>query len=291
MSEQVMIDGRLCGPEAACVSVFDRGFLYGDSVFETLRTYGGAPFRQEAHLERLRKSAERVLIPLPVGLEVMANEIAATLRAAGNPESYVRVMLTRGQGEVTLAPPGGLSPLRVVIVGPLRPPPAEAYTEGIGVVTYRTQRAADATAAVGAKVANYLVSVLALMEARARHASEALVLDKEGSVMEGSTSNVFAFSAGRLVTPPEEAGILAGITRACLLEVAAALGHQIELRRVPLGELLRADEVFVSSSIRELLPVVRVDDHAIADGRPGRRTQELLAAFRQHVRAEMAAQS
>jgi branched-chain amino acid aminotransferase len=291
MNQCVMIDGRLHPLETARVSVYDRGFLYGDSVFETVRTYGGAPFRLDAHLERLGQSAERVLIPLPVPLSVLSEEVQETVRAAGNPESYIRLMLTRGQGAIGLAPVGDLHPLRVIIVGPLEPPPPEAYVQGIGVVTYRTQRATDATDAAGAKVANYLVSVLGLIQARRRGASEAIVVDAHGSVAEGSTSNVFAVIGGHLVTPPEEAGILAGITRACVLEVARQLGVTVELRRLPLDELFGAEEAFISSSIRELLPVVTVDGRTIGAGHPGTMTRRLLEAFRQWVRAEMAGQA
>jgi branched-chain amino acid aminotransferase len=177
----------------------------------------------------------------------------------------------------------------VIIVGRLEPPPPEAYTHGISVVTYRTQRTADATRAVGAKVANYLVGVLAMREARLVGASEALVVDGEDCVVEGATSNVFALIGGRLVTPPEDAGILAGITRGCLLDVARELGLGVELRRLPLRELLRAEEAFVSSSIRELLPVVSVDSHPLGEGRPGPVTLGMLEAFRELVLREIGA--
>jgi branched-chain amino acid aminotransferase len=290
MSQCVMIDGRLHPPEAATVSVYDRGFLYGDSVFETIRTYGGLPFRLGTHLERLRQSAERVLIPLPVALPTLSEEVLQTVRAAQNPESYIRVMLTRGQGPLGLAPAAELRPLRVVMVGPLEPPPPETYARGIGVATYRTQRATDATDAAGAKVANYLVSVLGLIQAHRMGASEAIVVDAQGSVAEGSTSNIFAVIGGHLVTPPEEAGILAGITRACVLEIAPHLGLTVELRRLPLGELLSAEEAFISSSIRELVPVVTVDGHPIGNGRPGSTTFRLLEAFRHSVQVEQAKQ-
>jgi branched-chain amino acid aminotransferase len=287
MTTQVMIDGRLVGPEQALVSVFDRGFLYGDSVFEAIRTYGGVPFRLPEHLERLGRSAERVFIPLPVPLATLAEETRATLRAAHHPESYMRVMVTRGQADLGLAPDLATRPCRVIIVGRLEPPPEEAYTLGISVVTHRTQRTADATRAVGAKVANYLVSVLAMREARQVGAAEALVVDADDCVVEGTTSNVFALIGGHLVTPPEEAGILAGITRGCLLDVARELGLGVELRRLPLQELLLADEAFVSSSIRELLPVVSVDGRRVAEGRPGPLTLRMLQAFREFVRREL----
>src|SRR5690606_15659414 len=167
MTRQVMIDGRLVGEHAARVSVFDRGFLYGDSVFETIRTYGGRPFALDHHLQRLRRSAELVYIPLPVSEADLAREVDEAVRAAQNPESYVRVMVTRGQGELGLDPALAEVPLRVVIVGPLQPPPASAYDDGVGVVTFRTERPSDSTPAQGAKIGNYLVAVLAVRAARA----------------------------------------------------------------------------------------------------------------------------
>ncbi len=287
MPTVVMLDGEVFAPEAARVSVFDRGFLYGDSVFETIRTYGGRPFELRAHLERLARSADRVFIDLPVSLEQVEDEVQRAVAAAANAESYIRVMVTRGSGELGLEPRDRVAPLRVVIVTPLSPPAPSAYARGIDVVTFRTRRTVDSTAAAGAKVANYLVSVLAMREARAVGAAEALVVDGEGCVVEGATSNVFALIDGRLVTPPEEAGILPGITRRRLLAAARQLELPLELRALPLDELCGADEVFVSSSIRELLPVVRVDGAPIGSGVPGPTTLSLLRQFRENVKNDM----
>jgi branched-chain amino acid aminotransferase len=282
-----MIDGRIVEPDAAVISVFDRGFLYGDSVFETIRTYEGQPFALTEHVARLERSAERVFIPLPLPPQAIAEEVREVVRRAGNAESYVRVMVTRGSGPLGLEADRAERPARVVIVAPLVPPPAEAYGQGISVVTYRTRRAAEDTDAVGAKVGNYLVAVLAMREARAAGAAEALIVDGRGHVVEGATSNLFAGFDGALVTPPEEAGILPGITRAFLLEVAGELGVELRLEPIPLERLLGADELFVSSSIRELLPVVRVDDQPIGDGRPGELTRRLHLGFREKVRKIM----
>jgi branched-chain amino acid aminotransferase len=282
----VMIDGQVRPPGQAQVSVFDRGFLYGDAVFETIRTYGGAPFELDAHLARLERSAARVLIPLPVPLDTIGREVLDAVRQADNPESYVRLMLTRGSGELDLAPDVASYPLRVIIVGPLKPLPASAYTQGVGVVTYRTLRVADATDAVGAKVTNYLVSVLAMGKARKVGAVEALVVDRNDCVVEGATSNVFAVLDGSLVTPPEDVGILAGITRGRVLQLARELGISTVLRPLPLSELRGAQEVFISSSIRELLPVVRVDGDRVGRGNPGPVTARLLAAFRKKIKED-----
>ncbi len=287
VTTRVWIDGLVHEPEAAVVSVFDRGFLYGDSVFETLRTYGGRAFALLEHLQRLERSAAKVFIELPVSLEVLGAEIEAAVAATGNQESYVRVIVTRGSGPLGLDTGFVAHPLRAIIVGRLEPPPPEAYDRGIAVVTYRTQRVSEATEAAGTKVGNYLVAVLAMRSARAEGASEALIVDGGGNVVEGATSNVFAVREGRLVTPPEEVGILAGITRWFVLGVARDLGIEVELRPLPASELIGADEVFISSSIRELLPVVRVDSEPVGAGRPGPMTLRLRQAFREKVRGVM----
>lgn len=280
----VSLDGALLEPSEARVSVFDRGFLYGDSVFETLRTYGGVPFCLDEHLTRLESSAERVALPLPVPRETLRTELLDAVAAAGNAESYVRLMLTRGSGALGLAPPTDARPLRLVIVGPLHPPPLAHYEHGIAVVTHRTQRLTDGSDAAGAKIANYLVSVLAMRDAAAAGASEALIVDREGRVLEGATSNVFGWLDGCWRTAPVESGVLAGITRARLLELLAARGEPVQQRALTLAELTRVEELFVSSSIRELLPVVRVDGAPVGDGKPGARTRALLSAFRASVR-------
>lgn len=281
----VLVNGEPKAPEEATVSVYDRGFLYGDSVFETIRTYGGRPFALEEHVERLARSAERVLISLPLPPEEIAKEIERAVQLAQNPESSVRVMLTRGTGPLGLDPDLARHPSRIIFVEPLSPPPAEAYRQGIGVILVRTARAVDATAAAGAKVANYLTSLLAIREAKQVGAAEALIVDANGCVVEGATSNVFIVKKGELFTPPESAGILPGITRAHLLEAAKTLGITVHFEELPEGEFFDADEVFISSSIREVLPVVRVDGRAIADGEPGDVTRRLHSAFRKAASA------
>ena len=279
----VSIDGLLREPEHAIVSVFDRGFLYGDSVFEVLRTYGGRPFALEEHLARLRRSAERVFIDLPVPEATLADEITLALAASGNAESYVRVMLTRGSGPLSLDPDTASHPLRVMIVEPVVPPPRETYAQGIALVSVRARRAGDDTTASGAKVTNYLANLLAVREAKRKGAQEALVIDDHGQVLEGASSNVFVVAQGSLVTPPVSAGILAGITRAHVLSCAAALGLPTVERALSLDEVYGAGEVFVTSSIREILPVVAVDGRAIGSGTPGPTTRALHRQFRQRV--------
>lgn len=279
----VSIDGVVRPPEAAVVSVYDRGFLYGDSVFEVFRTYGGRPFALDEHLSRLRRSAERVSLEVPVADAAWRAEIDAALAAAGNEESYVRVMLTRGTGPMSLDPAVAVRPLRVILVEPVVPPPRDAYAHGIAAVTVRTRRATDDTSASGAKVSNYLPNLLALRDAKAAGGHEALVVDARGHVVEGASSNVFLVKSRRVATPPESAGILAGITRAHVLAAARALAIPVDERELPLADVYGADEVFITSSIREILSVVRVDARPIGDGTPGPVARALHRRFRESV--------
>ena len=276
----VFIDGAPFEPEAATVSVYDRGFLYGDAVFEVLRTYRGEPFALGEHVARLRRSAERVFIDLPLDDASMQGEIERAIAATHNEESYVRVVVTRGAGPLSLDPATARRPLRVILVEPIFPLAREPYADGVAAVTVATRRSADDTTAAGAKVTNYLESLIAVREATARGAVEALIVNGRGEVVEGATSNVFAVKGGRVTTPPEGAGILAGITRAHVLAAAVRLGVPVDEQTLRPESLYVADEVFITSSIRELMPVVRVDDRTIGAGRPGPVARTLHRAFR-----------
>lgn len=280
MTTRVCINGNVVPPEEARISVFDRGFLYGDSVFEVLRTYRGVPFALEEHLGRLQRSAQRVGISLPVPLGQLRAEIEITLAAAHNQESYIRVIVTRGSGEIGLDPSLASDPQRVIIVQSLKPQPRALYVQGVRLATVVTQRGTDATAAAGAKSSNYLANLLALQSARQRGAYEALLVTPQGFVLEGASSNVFLVSGGRLLTPETEAGILAGITRGYVLDLARAMGLTVLECPVPVSELWVADEVFITSSLREIVPVVQIDDHEVGTGRPGEITRRLHRALR-----------
>ena len=281
MGRLVSIDGTIVRPEDAKVSVYDRGFLYGDSIFETLRTYGGKPLALAEHMARLASSAERVAITLPIAVDVIAAQVVEALAAAQNPESTVRVMVTRGTGPLGLDPNLAEKPLIVTMVEPLSALSTALYRDGVSVITFRTERASDH--APGAKVGNYLAGVLAIKAAKAVGAHEAILLDASGHVVEGTTSNVFALRNGVLHTPSEEAGILVGITHAEVLEAARLLALAVDTSPMFPADLHGADEVFISSTIREILPAVRVDDRPVGDGLPGPVTRALHRAFRERV--------
>jgi len=280
----VWIDGNLQRAADARVSVFDRGFLYGDSAFEVMRTYEKRPFREAAHLDRLRGSCERLLISLGASNAELSRIIGGTIAASGLDECYVRVMVTRGVAPMSLDLSQAKQPSLLVFALPLSPPPAAVYEQGIAVGLSSASRATDGTRAVGAKTSNYLGSVLALHEVKGRGAQEALICGPTGEVVEGATSNVFVVRHGVLHTPPIEAGILAGITRRTVLDLAASLGLQVHELPLHPADLYHAQEVFITSTVREVVPVVRVDDVTIADGRPGPITARVLAAYRTETR-------
>jgi branched-chain amino acid aminotransferase len=236
-------------------------------------------------LARLEASAERVLIRMPVDRARLAFEVRAAIRAADNAESYARIMITRGIGELGLDPGTANDPLRVTIVAPLPEPDSRTYTEGVSVITYQAQRIGDATASAGAKVGNYLTAVLAMRDARAAGAREALIVDSNGVILEGSTSNVFFVRDGNLLTPALESGILPGITRAHVLSLASELALPTRFESVRADAAGTLEECFISSSIREIVPVVRIDGDTIGAGLPGATTLRLLDALRRRALA------
>lgn len=293
MPTVVNLDGALVPPSAAKVSVFDRGFLYGDSVYEVIRTYGGRPFELDAHLARLRHSADRIGLVPKWGPERTAAELARALEASrggDDPdpdaapwnvgERYARVVMTRGAGEIGLDPALAVDPVALVVAQPLRGPPARAYAEGVAAAVVGVRRASPQAIDPSAKTGAHLPNVLAVKEARAAGAHEALLLDDAGHVTEGSSSNVFAVAGGAVLTPPLAAGILEGVTRGVVLRLARELG--VPAREAPLraSDLAGADEVFITSTIREIVPVTRLDGAAIGAGRPGPVTARLHRAFR-----------
>ena len=288
MGTSVSIDGVLVDPSEASVPVMDRGFLYGDSAFEVTRTYGGQPFAMNAHLARLRRSCEHLGIALTVDDATLRADVAAALEAAGNEESYVRVIITRGVTAIGLGVGRGETARRLLVVLPLPPQPPELYAEGVELATVTTARALDGTGASGAKASNYLPNILSLASARARGGYEALSVGPGGEILEGATSNVFVVHGVVVWTPPIAVGILEGITRALVLEAAAEEGITVEERLFFPPDLYGAEEAFITSSLREVVPVVRADGVTLGDGRPGALTKRLHAAFRRRADAILA---
>lgn len=262
--------------------MFDRGFLYGDSVYETCRTYGGVPFLFDRHLARLERSAARIGMALQGGLESIRSETLRALEAAANAVSAVRIVVTRGEreGVVNLDAASADGQNLVVIVRPFEPYPEALYRAGVAIEVVGVRRNDRAALDPAVKSGNYLNNVLALQQATARGAFECLMLNRDGDLTECSTSNVFVVAGGRVATPALECGLLDGITRGFALELLGELGiPAAEARLVP-GDLARADEVFLTSSLKEILPVTRVDGRAVGSGAPGPVAAALIRRYR-----------
>jgi len=279
-SHRVWLDGRQVAPDEASVSVFDRGFLYGDSVFEVMRTYGGVVFGLGLHLRRLGHSAERVGIRLPLSLAQLADEIDVALAAFTARELKLRVVVTRGRGPLSLDPTTAGTATRLLILSPLAAQPEHLYQRGVSVALV-AGGALPGSPVAGAKVSNYLANLLAAHEARRGGAYEALLVGPAGELREGASSNVFIVEQGRVRTPRPEAGILAGVTRAAVFEAARRCGVPLDEDLLFASHVYRAQECFLTSSLREIVPIVCADGVAIGSGEPGPVTRRLHAGFRQ----------
>jgi branched-chain amino acid aminotransferase len=278
----VWVNGALVPPGEPVLAPDDRGFTLGDGLFETMRAYGGRVFRLRAHLERLRASADRLGIPVPPDLE---DAVRATVAASGLDSAAVRLTVSRGVGGVGLAPPEPARPTVVITARPYAP--AERwYSDGLRTVFARGRLSEHALTA-GMKRLGYLDQVAAQAEARAAGADEALFLDTAGHLAEGAASNVFLVVGGALWTPPLSCGVLPGITRGVVLELAAASGIPVREEPVPPGALRDADEAFLTSSLRALVPVVAIGGDPIGSGRPGPLTLRLLHLYRERVHVEL----
>ncbi|HET6149266.1 MAG TPA: aminotransferase class IV [Polyangia bacterium] len=270
-------------PEEARVSVFDRGFLYGDSVYETIATAHGRLFALDEHLTRLERSAGRIGLRTPPRAE-MERAIADTMAAAGNPESRVRIMVTRGVGTLDLDPASADDPQLVVLVFPLNAPSPEMYARGVPVAIVSVTRNSPQAIDPAVKSGNYLNNVLAVGEARRAGAYEAILCAADGSVAEGASSNVFVVDGGVVRTPPLSVGILDGITRGKVIELCRANRFAVSEERISPDQLRGAAEVFITSATRSILPVTRVDDRSIGKGLPGPVTRRLMDLFAELVR-------
>ena len=284
----VLLDGVPVASDRASVSVFDRGFLFGDAVFEVLRAYGGAPLALDEHLARLARSLEGLAIAPSFSLTTLRAEILEALAALAIPEAYVRVMVSRGQGALHLDPRRATGPTtRVVIAAPLLALPDALY-DGVALASVRVDRPTDHTRAAGAKLSAYTANLLALQVAQAVGAYEAAFVREDGAITEGHSSNLFLVRSGTLETPPVATGILAGITRAFVLEEAHLEGLDVRERLLFSRDFETADEAFLTSSLREIVPIVSLDGAAAGGGRPGPVTRRLHARYRDRVRRALA---
>lgn len=290
MSIRVYVSGNIVEPEAAKISVFDRGFLFGDSVYETVGTVRGRLFALGDHLERLQQSAERIGLVLPPQ-DTIEKAVRDTLAAAGNSESRVRIIVTRGVGRSgDLDPRSAQDPQLIVIVQPLAPPAPELYERGVAVEVVSITRNHAGSLDPAVKSGNYLNNVLAVGQAKARRPDvhEAILCSPDGFIAEGATSNVFAVKGGVLLTPALSVGILSGITRGKVLALARQQGMPCVETRFSADDFRAADEAFITSAARGILPVTQIDGQLVGDGRVGAQTRKLMAAYQEMLDRQLA---
>lgn len=285
MALKVYVAGTLYDKDDAKVSVYDHGLLYGDGVFEGIRSYAGKVFRMEAHLDRLWDSAKAIWLQIPMTKAEMAKAIEDTLAVNGIKDGYIRVVVTRGAGTLGLDPNRCSNPQVIIITDHIALYPEEIYQKGLEIITVSTQRNHPAALSPRVKSLNYLNNILAKIEGLQAGVIEALMLNHKGEVAECTGDNIFIVRARRLVTPPNEAGILEGITRDAVMDIARSAG--IDVCEMPLTkhDIYIADECFLTGTAAEVVPVVKVDSRSIGDGRPGPITRDLIERFHQLTRA------
>ena len=284
----VSVNGQLVAAEAPAVTALDRGLLYGDGLFETIRAYEGIPFLLDAHLERLAASAAALRIADRLDTAAVAGNVGALLAANHlDGDAYIRITLTRGIHTGSLALEPAAAPTLTIVAKPLHPPSPDRYERGIAAVVASVRRNAESPLP-GHKTLNYLGSLLARTEATDAGADDAILLNTHGEVAEAASSNLFVVRGGRVATPPLDAGILPGITRREVLRLAAEAGIRADERRVSPEELRGADEVFLTNAVVELLPVCSIDGQPVGGGSPGPLTRRLHAAYRGRVEATLA---
>jgi branched-chain amino acid aminotransferase len=291
MGAFVNVNGRISSGEQASISIFDHGFLYGDGIYETLRTYNGEPFLFDRHMQRLRESADRIRLDVPFSDAELLERSLDTLKAAGlgpgrraeAAEAYIRILLTRGIGELTYDPAATPTPSLVIIVKPLPVPAAKDFEHGVKVCLVDIIRNHPRSVNPIIKSNNLLNNALCMQEAMRKGGVEGVFRNYRGELSECSQSNLFIVKNGVVRTPELDAGLLPGITRAFVFEVGQGLGIEVEEARLEDADLFDADEAFFTSTTKELMPIVQVDDRTIGAGKPGPVTKTLLAEFRRRA--------
>jgi len=287
MSATVNVNGRITPERDAVISVFDHGFLYGEGIYETMRTYHRRPFLYDRHMRRLRRSARMIELPLPFTDEELAAQIRDTQAMARiDGEAYIRVLVTRGVGELTYDPRATPDPSIVIIVKPQVDPRPAVYEEGVRVVIVDIVRNHPDSVNPMIKSNNLMNSALAMQEAIKQNAFEGVMRNYRGELTECTTANLFIVTNKVALTPPLDAGLLPGITREFLFDVGKDVGVDVDEQVMRDEDLFGADEAFLTSTTREVVPIVTVNDRAIGRGVPGPITLKLLEGFRRRADAD-----
>jgi len=285
MSLKIYINGKFHNKEDAKISVYDHGLLYGDGVFEGIRSYNGKVFCMDEHLDRLWNSAKAVWLQIPMSKPEMAKAIEDTLAANGIKDGYIRAVITRGVGNLGLGPDSCGSPQVIIIADKISLYPEELYEQGLSIITVSVARNHPAALSPRIKSLNYLNNILAKIEGIQAGCIEAMMLNHKGEVAECTGDNIFLVRGGRILTPPIDAGILEGITREAVIGLAREAG--VEVLETPLTkhDVYIADECFLTGTAAEVVPVVNVDSRTIGEGVPGPITRDLMARFHKLARS------
>jgi branched-chain amino acid aminotransferase len=280
----IYIDGKYYPKSKAKISVYDHGFLYGDGVFEGIRAYNGSVFKLEEHIDRLYSSARVIMLEIPMTKEEMINAVIETLKKNNLIEAYIRLVVSRGLGDLGLDPRKCLKPTIIIITDRIKLHGGGAKEEGLtAIISWVKRDPVDATSHE-VKSLNYLNSILAKIEANSANVDEAICLNKEGFVCEGVAENIFAVSNGVIVTPPTSTGALRGITRNVVIEIAKKLGYTVVKKEVTPSDLFLADEVFFTGTAAEVVPVKEINKRKIKNGKPGPITRRLMEEYQKLVR-------
>ena len=284
MSQQIYINGQYFSKEDAKISVYDHGLLYGDGVFEGMRIYGGKVFRLEQHLVRLWESALSIALKIPISPDQMTDDVNATVAKNGLSDGYIRLVVTRGSGSLGIDPNRCDDPQVIIIADSITLYPDDLYRNGLDLITAATIRNHPAALSPRVKSLNYLNNVMAKLEGIKAGCVEAVMLNHNGEVAECTGDNIFIVKNGRLHTPPVDAGILEGITRNAVLELAEQSGIPSIEAPMTRHDIYTADECFLTGSAAEVIAAVKLDDRQIGNGKPGPITMKLNEAFRKLVR-------
>ncbi|UMZ75204.1 branched-chain-amino-acid transaminase [Natranaerofaba carboxydovora] len=283
MSKLVYLNGEFVAEEEAKVSVWDHGYLYGDGVFEGIRAYNGRIFKLKEHVKRLFESAKSIMLEINMTEEEMCKAIAQTVKKNELKDAYIRVVVSRGVGDLGLDPNNCTKSQVVIIASKITLFSDDLYENGLEVVTVATRRNAHEALNPKIKSLNYLNNILVKIEANLAGVKEALMINNEGYVAEGSGDNVFIIKDGVIYTPPPYAGILNGITRQTVMELAEEKGYPVKEELFTRHDVYVSDECFLTGTAAEIIPVIKVDGRSIGNGNPGTITKDLMELFREHT--------
>ena len=280
---KIWLNGRLVERDEARLTVFDHGTLYGDGVFEGIRVYGGKLFQCQAHVDRLFDSAKVIRLAVPYTKQELTDAMYETVRANGASDGYIRLVVTRGEGTLGLSPFKCSEPNVFIIADQIALYPQEMYEHGMAVIVARTIRTSPRMLPPSVKSLNYLNNILAKIEAIDAGVAEAIMLNEKGDVAECTGDNIFIVKGGHVATPPLDAGILPGITRKVVVNLAKKLAIPLAEKTITIKQVYAADECFLTGTAAEVIAVTKVDGKLIGDGKVGPVTSKFLRAFREYI--------